>query len=103
MRGIAMTRHYVIYGYATEDYYLVHVQDARWWLYPPGTFRLPRVVEGTSYGLSYYPGSGQEVTARWPWLSALRARRAVAKVERRVARTMRRIYGAQRYAERQGQ
>lgn len=91
--------HYTIRGHATRQDYLVNVQDGRFWLYPPGTFTLP----GTHWGLSYYPGSGQEITRRYPWMSHRRARRLVAKAERRVARAMRHIYRANAFAQRQGE
>lgn len=90
--------HYTIRGHATGQDYLVNVQDGRFWLYPPGTFTLP----GTHWGLSYYPGSGQEITRRHPWMSHRRARRLVLKAERRVARAMRHIYRANSFAQRQG-
>lgn len=95
--------HYTIRGHATGQDYLVHVQDARWFLYPPGMFTLPWTGEsGVSYGLSYYPGSGDEITGRWPWISHRRARHRVAKAERRVARAMRGIYRANAFAQKQG-
>lgn len=98
--------HYTIRGHATGQDYLVNVQDGRFWLYPPGTFTLPGSVEREGrnparWGLSYYPGSGQEITRRYPWMSHRRARRLVLRAERRVARAMRHIYRANAFAQRQ--
>lgn len=80
-----MTR-YTIRGPVTGDRYLVEVFAGRWFLYPPGAWR---VVSGW---VKAAPGSQIEVTARWEWLSRRRARRYVRRVERRVARSMRTIY-----------
>jgi hypothetical protein len=87
--------HYTIRGHATGQDYLVETYDERWFLYPPGTWRV------TSGWVKSLHGARQEITAPWPFWSRRRARRIVAKAERRVARAMRGIYRANSIAQRQ--
>lgn len=93
-----MSEHYTIRGHATGQDYLVETFAERWFLYAPGTWHV-----STSNSVTWLPGEQQEITAPWPFWSRRRARRIVAKAERRVARAMRGIYRANSFAQRQGE
>lgn len=95
--------HYTIRARVAGGWYLVEIRDGRFWLYPPQSFTM-RVNHGLAdpYGYTItHPHEGREITAPWPWWSRRRARRIVAKAERRVARAMRHIYRANAFAQRQ--